>query len=467
VAPYLTLDGDPYPSVVGGKLVWIVDGFTTTNQYPYSRTIPLRDVTSDSLTENSRSVAALDQQQVNYIRNSVKATVDAYTGDVTLYAWDDQDPVLRAWMNVFPGTVQPLSAMDGDLMSHVRYPEDLFKVQRTLLARYHVTDANAFFGGQDFWQIPSDPTDNTGNGAPGLQPAYYLTLQMPGQDNPSFSLTSTFIPRSSGTTTRNVLTGFFAVDSDAGTKKGEKRPGYGTLRLLQLPKDTTVPAPGQVQNNFTSSPEVSNQLNILAGNRNNNGGSRVQYGNLLTLPLANGLLYVQPVYLRAANQGSYPLLQRVLVAFGNRIGYAADLNCALDQVFNNRQTGSTDSPACARDASKDGTGVTAPPDNGTGPSPSTSPSPSNSPSTSPSAPGNAQQQLDQALKDADQAVKDSQAALKAGDFAAYGAAQKKLQDAIQRALLAEQQLGRGTPSPSPTKGARALAPDLPGARAAG
>jgi uncharacterized membrane protein (UPF0182 family) len=453
VAPYLTLDGDPYPSVVNGKLVWIVDGFTTTNQYPYSRTISLRDVTSDSVTENSRSVAALDQQQVNYIRNSVKATVDAYTGTVTLYAWDDQDPLLRAWMNIFPGTVKPLADMDGELMAHVRYPEDLFKVQRTLLARYHVTDAGAFFGGQDFWQIPADPTDNVGGDAPGLQPAYYLTLQMPGQATPSFSLTSTFIPRSSGATTRNVLTGFLAVDSDAGSTKGVKQQGYGTLRLLQLPKDTTVPAPGQVQNNFNSNPDVSNQLNILRGGQGGTGGSRVQNGNLLTLPLANGLLYVQPVYLRGSSQGSYPLLQRVLVEFGNRIGYAADLNCALDQVFNNRPTGSTDSPACATDASKNGGGGTTPATGGG----STSPS---SPPTSPSgSTSNAQQDLATALADANKALQDSQNALKNGDFAGYGEAQNRLKEAIARALAAEQRIGAGSAkaspspsaSPSPTK----------------
>jgi uncharacterized protein len=344
--------------------------------------------------------------------------------------------------------------MDGDLMAHVRYPEDLFKVQRTLLARYHVTDAGAFFGGQDFWQVPADPTDNTGSGAPGLQPAYYLTLQMPGQQNPSFSLTSTFIPRSSGATTRNVLTGFLAVDADAGAEKGKKRQGYGTLRLLQLPKDTTVPAPGQVQNNFTSSPEVSTSLNILAGNRGtSSGGSRVQYGNLLTLPLANGLLYVQPVYLRAANQGSYPLLQRVLVAFGNRVGYAGDLNCALDQVFNNRQTGSTDSPACATDASKNGNGGATPPapNGGNNPSASPSPSPSASPSTSPSNAGTAQQQLQQALQDAQKAIADADAALKAGDFAKYGQAQQRLREALSRALAAEQRAGGAAPSPSPSK----------------
>ena len=267
---------------------------------------------------------------------------------------------------------------------------------------------------------------------------------MPGQPDPTFSLTSTFIPRSSGTTTRNVLTGFLAVDADAGSQKGVKRPGYGTIRLLQLPKDTTVPAPGQVQNNFTSSPEVSTSLNILSGGtRNNSGGSRVQYGNLLTLPLANGLLYVQPVYLRAANQGSYPLLQRVLVSFGNRIGYAGDLTCALDQVFNARQTGSTDSPACASDVNKNGVGVTTPPTDGSNPStsPSPSPSPSQSPSTSPSAGGTAQQQLQQALTDANKAVQDADAALKAGDFTKYGQAQQRLREALARALAAEQRAG--------------------------
>jgi uncharacterized membrane protein (UPF0182 family) len=360
-------------------------------------------------------------------------------------------------MNIFPGTVKPLADMDGPLMAHVRYPEDLFKVQRTLLARYHVTDAGAFFGGQDFWQIPADPTDNAGSDAPGLQPAYYLTLQMPGQTTSSFSLTSTFIPRSSGATTRNVLTGFLAVDSDAGAKKGEKQQGYGALRLLQLPKDTTVPAPGQVQNNFNSNPDVSNQLNILRGGQGGTGGSRVQNGNLLTLPLANGLLYVQPVYLRGSSQGSYPLLQRVLVEFGNRIGYAGDLNCALDQVFNARQTGSTDSPACASDANKNGGSGTAPPTTGDGSNPSTSPSTSpTSPSTSPSGgTGNAQQELAAALADANKALQDSQNALKNGDFAGYGQAQNRLKEAIARALAAEQRLGGGSgkasPSPSPTK----------------
>jgi len=418
VAPYLTLDGDPYPAVVDGKVTWILDGYTTTNRYPYSTLRTLENVTSDSLTAQSESVVPLRDQQVNYIRNSVKATVDAYDGTVTLYAWDEEDPVLKAWRNVFPTAVKPLSAIDGDLMSHLRYPEDLFKVQRDLLSRYHVQDAGAFFGQQDFWRVPSDPTGNkTGDDQ---QPPYYLTLQMPDQKSPTFSLTSTFIPASGATNTRNVLTGFLAVDADAGSDAGKRRQGYGTLRLLQLPRDSVVPGPGQVQNNFNADPQVNQLLNILRG-----GGSKVESGNLLTLPLGGGLLYVQPVYLRGAGANSYPLLQKVLVAFGDKIGFADTLDAALNQVFKGE----------SRDS-----GNTVP--SGTTPTPSATPTPSGTqaPTTIPSAAANAQEKLDTALRDAAQALKDSDTALKASDFAAYGTAQAKLKEAVQRAADAQAEL---------------------------
>jgi uncharacterized membrane protein (UPF0182 family) len=453
VAPYLTLDGDPYPSVVDGKVVWIVDGYTTTNQFPYAQTTSLRDVTSDSVTQRNNNVVALDARDINYIRNSVKATVDAYTGAVTLYAWDDSDPVLRTWMRIFPGTVKPLSAMSASLISHVRYPEDLFKVQRTLLGRYHVQDATAFFSGQDFWQVPADPTDN--DSSPGLQPPFYFSVQMPGQDRPTYSLTSTFIPQSNGTQTRNVLTGYLAVNSDAGSKAGVKGADYGALRLLQLPRDTTVPAPGQVQNSFTADAVVSNQLNILGGGRTGSG-SRLEYGNLLTLPLAGGLLYVEPVYLRSSvGSTSVPLLQKILVSYNNKIGYADTLGCALDQAFNARQPGSTNSPACAGDSGTSGTN----PNPGTGGTTTTPPSSgSSSPSTSTGGNQTAQQQLQQALAEAQAAYDEGQAALKSGNFAAYGQAQQKLAAALQRASQAEQRLAAssspsssGTPKTSPTK----------------
>ncbi|MEK8225416.1 UPF0182 family protein [Oerskovia sp. M15] len=162
VAPYLTLDGKVYPAVVDGRVKWIVDGYTTTNSYPYSASRPLDEATQDTLTATSQSVAALAPQQVNYIRNSVKATVDAYDGSVDLYAWDTEDPILKAWDNVFPTSLQPISEISGDLMSHLRYPEDMFKVQRSLLTSYHVDDAREFFSGQDFWNVPRDPTAGDG-----------------------------------------------------------------------------------------------------------------------------------------------------------------------------------------------------------------------------------------------------------------------------------------------------------------
>ena len=194
----------------------------------------------------STAVRSISSGQVNYIRNSVKATVDAFDGTVRMYAWDEQDPILKAWTKAFDGTVLPMSAINGDLMSHLRYPEDLFKVQRMILSKYHVTDADSFYGGQDFWRVPTDPAqeDRTVD-----QPPYYLTLAMPGQSERAFSLTTTFMPVGN----REVLSGFLAVDSDAGSEDGKRKPGYGKLRLLELPRDSTVKGPGQVENDVNSS----------------------------------------------------------------------------------------------------------------------------------------------------------------------------------------------------------------------
>ena len=182
VAPFLEVDGDPYPAVIDGRIQWILDAYTTSPEYPYSTPQVLQEATQDSNTERAGTTQALPPQQVNYIRNSVKVTVDAFDGSVDLYAWDDEDPVLQSWMKIFPDLVQPVSAMSADLMSHVRYPEDLFKVQRSLLTQYHVEDANSFYTGQDFWTQPLDPTVNAEREL--VQPPYYLTLRMPTQETP-------------------------------------------------------------------------------------------------------------------------------------------------------------------------------------------------------------------------------------------------------------------------------------------
>jgi len=426
VAPFLTLDSRVYPAVVDERVVWIIDGYTTSDSYPYSAARQLDDVTVDALTATSDTVATLAPIEVNYVRNSVKATVDAYSGEVTLYAWDTEDPVLAAWTSAFPTAVEPMSEISGDLMSHLRYPEDLFKVQRNLLATYHVSDASEYYSGQDFWRNPQDPiTDSL------TQPPYYLTLQMPEQESPVFSLTSTFVP--GGNTDREVLTGFLAVDAEPGNEAGVRREGYGQLRLLELPRNSTVPGPGQVQNNFDASPEVSQNLNLLR-----QGSSTVVSGNLLTLPVGGGLLYVQPVYVQSTQGTRFPLLQRVLVSFGEEIGFAETLDEALDQVFGGDSgvdgvTPGEDAEEVP-DAPVDG-------EDGAEPAPTPTPTPSASATDGTTTPaGDARSRLDAALADASQALQDGQAALADGDFAAYGAAQDRLSAALEAAIAAEAEL---------------------------
>lgn len=417
VAPYLTLDGRVYPAVVDGRVKWIVDGYTTSDNYPYSQKTDLGTATTDSLTVSSNTVKGLNSQEANYIRNSVKAVVDAYDGSVDLYAWDADDPVLKAWERIFPNQYRPISEISGDLMSHMRYPESLFKVQRELLAEYHVSSASQFFSGEDFWQTPTDPTESQAEQEQGiLQPPYYLTMQTPGTDEPTFSLTSTYIP--AGSVTREILTGFLSVDSDAGNRDGVIGDGYGTIRLLELPKNTNVPGPGQAQNNFNANADVSKELNLLES-----GSTNVERGNLLTLPLGGGLVYVEPVYVRSSGATSYPMLQKVLVAFGDQVGFADTLDEALDQVFGG------DSGASAGDAENSG-GTSSAPSSGAGDSSGASDSSGSSGTDGSTVPGG----LAQALQEAGQAMKDSDAAMKNGDWSAYGEAQQRLEDALNRAL---------------------------------
>lgn len=430
VAPYLTLDGRVYPAVVDGRVKWIVDGYTTSDAYPYSQMTDLGDAIKDSTTETSSTVTGLNSQNANYIRNSVKATVDAYDGSVDLYVWDESDPVIKAWEQIFPGQYHQLSEISGDLMSHLRYPESLFKVQRELLAKYHVSSANQFFSGEDFWQTPVDPTESQqAQQRDILQPPYYLTLQTGGSNEPVFSLTSSYIP--AGSSTREILTGFLSVDSDAGNEKGKIGSNYGTIRLQELPKDSNVPGPGQAQNNFNASADVSKELNLLES-----GSTNVQRGNLLTLPLGGGLVYVQPVYVKSSGSTSFPLLKKVLVAFGDQVGFANTLDEALDQVFGGN------SGASAGDAEnvEGGTssGKTDDKTDSSGQQGDTSQGGSTDSSTGNDTSGTASGDLKNALNDAAQAMKDSDAAMKKGDWSAYGEAQKKLQEALNKAIELEQ-----------------------------
>lgn len=420
VAPYLTIDSAPYASVVDERIVWIVDGYTTSADYPYSEVRDFNALIVDADNPRQDPLA----KPVNYIRNSVKATVDAYDGSVKLYAWDTEDPLLAAWAKVFPDTLFSTEEMSGELLSHVRYPSDMFKVQRELLATYHVTDPGAFYSAEDAWRTPNDPVSGSTASADALkQPPYYLTLAAGAEAEPAFSIYSTYIPAAIGAGARDILTGYLAANANAGSEDGKVSEEYGTLKLLTLPKSDTIPGPGQVQNRFTTDSEVSRLLNILR-----QGESQVISGNLLTLPVGGGLLYVQPVYVQASSGTSFPILQKVLVSFGDDIAFEDTLDAALDALFGGNSGASAGDgeliPGEGGDGSDEADGGTdADADGSAG-------------AEDGAGSGTQSAALRAALQDMQQALRDRDEAMQAGDWAAFGEADERLRDAIDRAMSA-------------------------------
>jgi uncharacterized membrane protein (UPF0182 family) len=398
VAPWLTVDGDSYPAVVDGRVVWVLDAYTTTDSYPISEKRSLSDMTSDALQPRT-AYATLPTDEINYIRNSVKAVVDAYDGTVELYAWDEEDPILKAWSSAFPGVVEPRSSIPDELLSHMRYPEDLFKVQRNLLAEYHVTQPKTFYEGSDKWNVPQDPTNKART-----QPPYRLSVKTPtGGAEPVFSLTSVYVPQK-----RQNLASFISVDADAAEEE------YGQIRILRLPGNTQIPGPSQIANQFAADQEIQDAL--LAFTRTN---SKALFGNLLTLPVGDGLLYVQPLYtLRESGEGTYPVLRYVLVSFGKDVGYGPTLASALDDVLG--VTDGEDSIADPDDPAEPGR-----PDRPDGPG----------------VPGDVQSLLERA----EAAFTEAEEALQQGDLAGYAAAQERARRLVEQALEA----AGASPSPSP------------------
>ncbi len=427
VAPFLKVDSDPYPFVDSqtGDITWMIDGYTTMASYPYSEQESLSTLTSDSLSATNKT-ASQPNDQINYIRNSVKATVDAYTGKVTLYDWDATDPVLKAWMKIFPNLVKPLSAMPADVKDHVRYPEDLFEVQRALIASYHVDNPVTFYNGSDKWTVPSDPTDTAAN-----QPPYYVLAAPPtgSSDTAEFQLTSPMKVNS-----RPNLSAFISVDSDPG-------PDYGKISVLKLPTNSVIDGPEQIFNSFNTTPAISKDITLLSS-----GGSTVIHGNLLTLPIGNSFLYVEPLYVQGAASTGYPVLRAVLVAYGSKIGYASNVTDALAnltdpglvQQLNPSSTAPTTSPS------------STPPATPSGSSPPTSSSPTASPSGSATGTSSAAQ-----LQALNAALTALSAAYKSGDLAAIGTQQSLVAQLLQQYLAglssAPSSSTPATPSATPTK----------------
>jgi uncharacterized membrane protein (UPF0182 family) len=423
VAPFLTVDGDPYPAVVSGKIVWILDAYTTIANYPYSERQSLSDLTSDSLTATNRT-AAQANNDINYIRNSVKATVDAYTGKVTLYQWDATDPVLATWMKVFPGIITPKSEMPSDVMAHIRYPQDLFEVQRTLLEQYHVDDPKQFYSSADKWTVPNDPNPGLGNSS-AAQPPYYVLASAPTSsgtagDAAEFQLTTPMKANSSSN-----LAAYISVNSDPG-------PDYGKMTVLKLESGGVIQGAEQIAATFNSKDVISKDITQLGS-----GGSSVIHGNLLTLPIGNSFLYVEPLYVQSSGSNSFPTLQRVLVAYGDKVGYDRTLAGALSNL---------DDPITG-EAVAGGLGSTTP---STSPAPSSSPSATATPIPTPTptpiqtgptltpTQGQLVLQLNTALTKLQQATK-------AGDFAAIGQAQA---DILRITDLLKGQLNSASPKPT-------------------
>jgi uncharacterized protein len=302
IAPFLEYDHDPYAAIVDGRLKWIWDAYTTSNTYPYSQRVELADLTGGDLSG-----------EANYIRNSVKVVIDAYDGTTTFYLVDDQDPVINAWREVFPDLFTPLAEAPEELQAHFRYPEDLFRVQAHQYANYHVTDARQFYAKEDFWSVPQvsrDPED----AATDLEP-YYVLVPLPGEEEARFLLFTPFTPAD-----RPNMVAWMAADSDPAT--------YGQLTSFQF-QGRNVVGPAQVTSLISQDTEVSRELSLF-----DQLGSRVIYGDVLAIPIGQSFLYVQPLYLRTAQEAAgIPELKRVVVVNGEQVQMSETLGEALAILF--------------------------------------------------------------------------------------------------------------------------------------
>jgi uncharacterized membrane protein (UPF0182 family) len=355
-APFLKFDRDPY-LVIGadGRLVWMIDGYTTSDRYPYAT--PVRGF--------------------NYIRNSVKATVDTFHGTVSYYISDAEDPVIRTYAKAFPGLLKPLAEMPKDLQAHIRYPEDLFTVQARMYATYHMQDPQVFYNKEDLWVVPRLPQEGRDRE---MEP-YFTIMRLPGEAKEEFVLLSGFNP--SG---RDNMIALMVARMDP--------PQYGGLIAYQFPKQKLVFGPRNIQARINQDPVISQQIALW-----NQQGSRVITGTLLAIPIEQSLIYVQPLYLAAAEQGALPELRRVVVAYGNNIAMEPTLEAALGRVFGARVRGDEQA---ARPPERAAPGGPATPALGAG------------------------------VQRAWEAWQRGQEALRRGDWATYGQEQKRVEEALRQ-----------------------------------
>ncbi|HTG47367.1 MAG TPA: UPF0182 family protein [Actinomycetota bacterium] len=397
--PFLGFDSDPYFAIIDGQPEWIWDAYTYTNQYPYSQSVDVGDATGGLLQGN-----------VNYLRNSVKAVMNAYTGQITYYAFltgSQADPIVRAWANAFPGLFTDITQAPADVMAHFRYPENLFQVQAFQYTNYHVLDPIAFYQKSDFWAVPGDPTVPATQAAVTMRPSYQL-IRLPGQSQEAFQLVIPFVPAD-----RQNMVAWMAASSDPGD--------YGALTVFRLPEGRNIEGPVQVMSRINQDPTFSAQRTLLG-----QGGSTVQFGDFLVIPIDDSFLYVVPVYVRAVQEAAVPELKQVIIVNGSQgqVSLGPDLASALRQAV---------------------TGLPGGGGNGGGTPPPT---------------GSIEQQIQRLLADAQTHFQNAETALKGGDLGTYqseiDAAQK---DVEQAALLTTKNQGSGSsgssgasPSASPSPG---------------
>lgn len=393
-APFLDFDADPYSAVVDGRLVWIWDAYTTTNQYPYSDLVDLAEVSTPPVQEGASGLSG----SANYIRNSVKVVVDAYNGSMAYYVADPDDPIIEAWAAAFPTLFTPIADAPPELLAHFRYPENLFQVQAAQFTNYHVIDPDVFYGKQDFWALPVDPTISSQNTEFQMRP-YYVLMRLPGETDESFVLILPFTPLD-----RQNMVAWIAAKSDPG-------PDYGDIVSFQFPSGVNVDGPTQVFSRINQDARFSAERTLLG-----QGGSNIVFGDFLVIPLEDSLLYVQPVYVESNQPNAIPELKRVVVVNGTEIGIGNDLQAAL----------------------ADSIGEAVPPPDGEQPPPT----------------GSLEEQIQILLGEAAQHFAAADVALRAGDLATYQAeidlaeqATAQAQDLIAELLGVEPS---PTPSPSPS-----------------
>lgn len=408
-APFLSLDSDPYVAVVDGRLVWILDAYTTTPWYPYSQRY---DVGSLVSSDETGSLGG----RVNYVRNSVKVVVDAYEGSMKFFVVDPDDPLIQTWQKAFP-TLFTDEEPSADLQAHFRYPEDLFSVQSEVYKLYHMTDPADFYAKEDAWAIPENPLSGSRFAVSSqisaeIEPTYLL-IQLPGDTTDQFVVTRPFTPRS-----RDNMISFFTANSGPGDT-------YGELKVLQFPKQRVILGPIQINNLINQDPAISQELTLLS---QAGAGSRVIFGSLVTLPIEQSILYVQPLFVSAESEG-IPELKRVIVVFGDRAVMTETFEDALAEIFGVEEGGGEQ-----QGGGKGG---------GNG------------------KPVEGESELQALIRQAARVYDQAQQALKDGDFETYGRLIQRLGTLLRRAEALQGESGGGgggvasspspvAPSPSPT-----------------